>query len=118
MYLTLFVVFIGLSLLLVTLGLFRPEHTELALIGFVFLFLLSFSVINEDLSVKSGVDITYNHTLVNGSYEVTSETQRTSYEDVTLGGNLDHLIGYYLAILSVVGFVAVIIGIRRSRNYE
>jgi hypothetical protein len=39
---------------LIALGLFRPEHTELSLVGFVFLFLLGIVILNGQLVYKIG----------------------------------------------------------------
>ena len=54
MILSLWITLVSLSLIMVVLGLTRPEHSEQALIGFFFLFLLSFSIINNDLEYPTG----------------------------------------------------------------
>jgi len=116
MDLILFCVFLSLSLALVALGLFRPEHTELSLIGFVFLFLLSFLIIGNDIQYKVG-EITnttydyYNGSIINASYTHNIDI----YATFTASGTLSHTFGYWLAIASVFGFIAVIIGLKRQR---
>lgn len=125
MDLVLFIVFLGLSLILVIIGLFTREHTELSLIGFVFLFLLSMTIISQDIDYKIGYDknINYsyscldvcdtqeNQTLLTSS----TETVRDQYATFTLGGTLSHSIGYWLAIASIIGFIAVILSLRTTR---
>lgn len=101
MDLTLFVVLLSLSLILIAIGLFRPEHTELALVGFVFLFLLSLVLIVGDLQYKTGYTerLTYgdnytgyhwdyDYALPPGAKEVNLfHINRTyTYQDVNIGG--------------------------------
>ena len=117
MELTLFIIFLLLSFILISLGLFIREHTELTLIGFLFLFLLSFVVIGGDIQYKTGENTTntygchtcdaYNYTVVLDS----SETINT-YGNVSFGGTLAHSFGYWLAVLSLVGFVAVMLSFK------
>ena len=121
MDITIFVVFLVLALVLVGFSLYRPEHSELGLIGFVFLFLLSFLVINGTISHTIGTQTnsTFAYS-VNASG--TGQTLLTSStEDVvdlsanyTFDGVLAHTIGYWMAIISIVGFITIIIGIRAS----
>ena len=135
MLLSLFGVFLALSLVLVALGLFVQEHTELSLIGFTFLFLLSIHIIGSGLTVQSGVKEIYTYgdnvsgvhldsLHPNDNFTKTIDkaedallfcTNKTyTYSPITLGGNLDHLFGYYLAVLSIVGFLGVMTSYKRQ----
>lgn len=118
MDLTLFSVLLCLSLALIAIGVFRAEHTELSLIGFFFLFLLATLLIANDVQYVVGIDQNYTYSLVNGTYEVSSISARDIYDTAQLGGGMSHSFGYWLAICSLVGFVAVLLGLRRSQNYE
>ena len=122
MFLTVFIVFMVLAFTLVTLGLFKPDHTELSVIGFVFIFLLALVVLNNNLEVKVGTNITSNFsysknadnlTLLTSSHEENVDI----YEPVDLDGNLDHLIGYWLAVGGVLGLVGIFLSLRHSRGY-
>lgn len=135
MYLTLFVILLGLSLLLITLGLFKPEHSELSLIGFTFLFLLGIVLINNDISIKSGEifkdlyiygnnytgyhwdyvnPTTPNVTDVNLFHS--NRTITYTYSEIDLGTHItSRLVGYWLCIASVVGFIGVILGLRKQK---
>lgn len=110
MDLTLFIVFLGMSLTLIALGLFRPEHSELSLIGFVFLFLLSFQILNGSLVYETGKQIDYSYD--NGTLTQVNET--LLYSPTTQGANLSKSFGFYLAIASFLGFVAVLVGFGKT----
>ena len=121
MILILFGVFVIFSLIFIALGLFFSEHTELSLIGFVFLFLLSFTVINNNLQYQTGqtkeINYTYNaDTSLNATHEVVNNTY-ISFNDTTSKFNT-HIFGYWLALASFIGFVGIILGLRKSRRYE
>jgi len=141
MDLILFVIFLLLSFLLIILGLIKTEHSELALIGFVFLFLLSIVLIANDIQIKSGYDIEeayiYALNLSTGSYHIDYDgtfskditnledallvhkniTSVNTYENIDLGGNLSHIFGYWLAVISVIGFLGVIIGLKPKEAF-
>lgn len=118
MELILFCVFLGISLLTICIGLFRPEHTEMALIGFVFLFLLAINLEAGGVDYKIGTitnsTFSYtdfgNYTLLTSSDEVNTDV----YSNFT-GGTMSHIVGYWLAIMAVIGFVGVLVGLRRQR---
>lgn len=120
MELTLFCVFLALSLILIILGLTRTEHSELSLIGFVFLFLLSFTLIGQDLNYQTGettnINYTYDNTTLISELRITNYTY-TSFDDDT-GMFNTHRSGYWLAIAAAVGFIGVLLGIRRTRRIE
>jgi len=113
--LTLFILFLIISFVLITLGLHFSVHTELSLIGFLFLFLLSLSFITQDVSYKIGVDTNTTYTYgVNETVLTTTETARDVYDTVTAGALLDHTFGYWLAVISIVGFIGVVLSIKNG----
>jgi len=88
------------------------EHSELALIGFTFLFLLSLFIIDGDIQYKAGeiretVGALANNSIMNISYYYTNID-----DEAVAGSTLLHTLGYWLAISSVVGFIAVLLGLR------
>jgi len=116
--LILFTTFILISLVLVALGLYRLEHTELSLVGFVFLFLLSMVVIGDNLTYQTGetTTITNTHGLVNDSVVLLNSTETTVsdfsiYTD-TSGFFTTHNFGYLLAVLSVIGAIGSFVSIK------
>jgi len=126
MDLFLFIIFLALSLILIALGLIVTEHTELALVGFVFLFLLSMLVINSDVQYKIGSQTNITNTLdatnssILNSTITTVDTYTTFTANTTLswlGKTLAHVLGYWLAIASIIGFVGVLMGSRRGAKY-
>ena len=112
MELALFVVFGTLALIMVGFGLYRQEHSELTIIGFVFLFLLAMLLITSDLKVQTGSErnITYNCSTEN--ITIGYETARNIYTPVVWDGILNKTFGYWLAVCSVVGFIGVIVGLK------
>jgi len=131
MELILFIVFLSLSLILITLGLIKSEHSELALVGFGFLFIMSLIIINGDIQYKTGFTELYqygdNYTGYHWDYDYddppgVKETNLfhrnqtntySSMEDISIAGNFFfHLVGYWLAISSVVGFVGVLASLK------
>lgn len=73
----------------------------LSMIGFSFLFLISFPLINNTLTHKIGSTITDNttHMIIVDDYASYSDNTKTY--------------GFYLAILSAVGFILVVINTTR-----
>ena len=119
MYLTLFIVFMALSFILIALGLFRPEHSELSLIGFLFLFLLSMVILYGTVQYKVGTNTTFEYSCFedcdNQTFSLlkSKEINIDTYENFTGGeGWASHTVGYWLAIMSFIGFVGVLIGLR------
>lgn len=83
------------------------EMSELSVVGFVFLFLLStFVLMPRNLEYKVGEfkNITINN---NTTYEVTTYNYN-KYDD-----NTTHYFSYFLSIISIIGMIFVIINIKR-----
>ena len=133
MILSLFIVFLLFTLIIIAIGLFRPDHTEISLIGFLFLFLLSIVILNGEIQYKTGQNYTYSCLCCNG--EETQRTGEASYcdgENATLvvtqtidnyatwesGGTFSHIVGYWLSVASIVGFIGVILSLRHSRGFK
>jgi hypothetical protein len=96
---------------MISLGLFRPEHSELALIGFVFLFVLSFVVLNTDLQHVTGVSTVYTYNGVVPT-QISNTIETDVYSNIP-AGVLYHTLGYWLIISSVIGFIGVLISLPR-----
>ena len=117
MEITIFSIFLVLSLLVVALGLFRSEHTELALVGFLFLFLLGANFEWGTIEYKTGVNSTYNYSCLdpcqsgNSSVFLTYQEDRIDYDSFEGGGPLSHVVGYWLMVASIVGFIGVLVGL-------
>jgi diacylglycerol kinase len=122
MYLTIFCVLLTLSLALVALGLFRTEHTELCLIGFVFIFLLSMTLLNGGIENKVGTTTSSNFsytanasgtnlTLLTSSVESVIDV----YSPVKYDGIIQHVLGYFLAFGSLAGFVLILFSMKKER---
>lgn len=104
--------------MLIALGLYRLEHTELSLVGFIFLFLLSMVVIGDNLTYQTGetTNITNTHAVVNGSVVLTFSSEVTTYDTSiyqdTSGFFTTHNFGYLLAVLSIIGMIGSLISIK------
>ena len=134
MDLTLFIVFLVITLVIIFLSFYAPEHSELGLVGFLFLFLLSLVILGGDIQYKTGVNETYTYGCLccvegivigqpynesqggcsseNASLEVIGVTKVDQYATFTAGGTVSHIVGYYLAVASLVGFIGVILGLK------
>lgn len=124
----LFALFLSVSFVLIYIGLMKPDETASALIGFVFLFLLSFVVLGNNLEYKSAENIIYvygdnydgyhyddyNGTLMHGDLNLFHENRTYTYSvyDDTTGIFNTTRFGYFLAIASIVGFVGCLISLR------
>lgn len=119
MYLVLFLVFLGLCFVLISLGLYRPEHTEFCLVGFAFLFILSAVFISGDVQYKVGTNTTYTYDCFDpcetgeNNTMVALTVESDVYETFEAGGILSHTVGYWLAVLAVVGFILTLINLKR-----
>lgn len=128
MILWIYLAFLLISFILIGFSLFRPEHTELGIAGFTFLFILSFVMITGDIQYKVGINETITHSclcceqdgstyLCDGSSENFS-IQPTQIERVDVyatwvaGGTLSHTVGYLLAVISVVGLIGTFVSLK------
>lgn len=116
MILELFAFFVAISLVLIIIGLARPTESAQALIGFFFLFLLSFTIMGDNLEYQSGEirNTTYSYLAVNGSIDYTIETITYTYDtwDDQTGLFNTHRFGYFLAVISFIGFVGVMMSLK------
>jgi len=116
MILTLFGVICLVALVMIVIGLTRPTESAQALIGFVFLFLLSIIIIGGDLQYESGVNTNTSYYYDAGD-QVNFTVQYNAYDYRYFDDSTSDKVGYYLAVASVVGFVGVLISLRGSRKY-
>lgn len=128
MELWLYLALLIISLFLVALSLYRNDHSELGIVGFTFIFLLSFVMIGGDIQYKVGQNETISYSclcceqdgstyLCDGSTEnfsivPTSVEKVDVYETFTAGGILSRTVGYWLAVLGVVGLIGVFVSLK------
>lgn len=111
MILSLFVFLTVLSLSLICVGLWKFEHSELALIGFLFLFLLSFTLLNSQLQIKNGENITETYTYNENSSNVAYTDSVSAYNYDYYGS---HMIGFWMAVSSVIGVIIIIVSLKKN----
>jgi len=113
MILSLYLTLIGIALILIIIGLFKPQESAMALVGFTFLFFLSFTLMLGNLEYEVGANIntslTYN---VDGKVTNTDQTVNYEYESFNAGNSRQ--MGFYLIIVSVVGFTSVIMALKND----
>ena len=100
MILTLFWAIFLISIVLIALGIiFSEEWSGVAIVGFTFLFLLSLVILQGNLEVQSGMNVTtaYSYDL-NGS--VNGSIQSVNYEYNNWTEGTSHTVGYFMAIIS------------------
>lgn len=116
-----------ISLVLVALSLYRNDHAELGIVGFTFIFILSFVMIAGDIQYKVGVNETNTYGCLcceegivydgenctsNTSLQIVSVEKVDVYATFTAGGVLSRTVGYWLAVLGVVGLIGVFVSLR------
>lgn len=118
MILALFVTLFILALVLVVIGLTRPLESAQALVGFVFLFLLATGVLmpgNLELEKGALTNTTYTY----DSFERVNFTQQNiAYSYESFNDSSSRQFGMYLAIASVVGFIGVLVSLRRTNKND
>jgi len=98
MILELFITLIAISLILVVLG-YYMRMTELSVVGFAFLFILSsFVLLPRNLEYKNGA-----------SYVTNGSTSTITYNYATYDDTTTHYFGYFLSIISALGMIFVIV---------
>jgi len=117
MILSLFVVLIGIALILIIIGLVKHTESAQAIIGFAFLFLLSFIVMGGNLQYEVGVNVTSNYVYdVNGTLIDTNQQIDNIYDN--FDDSTSFKMGLYLAVLSVVGFSGTLWGLKNTNWRE
>ena len=111
MILWIYILFASISIVLIAIGLSKPTESAMALIGFTFLFLLSFTVSGHDLEYKTGEQINRSYDAANNTLnEITTYTYN-DYNDETGLFNA-HRFGYFLAVVSIIGFTGTLISLK------
>ena len=116
MILSLYIVLIAISLILIIIGLAKPTESAQSLIGFFFLFLLSFVILNGNLEYETGADINTTYGYTGDSVVSTAQTITNNYAN--FDDTTSHRIGYYLALASAIGFIGVIVSTKRSKKID
>ena len=128
MILALFGVLMALGVIFILLGFIAREHTELALIGFFFLFLLSFQLMNGTLEYETGTEEIYiygnnfsgNHWDSINPIEPRPQDPTMAYlfhKEITIQyANYENkTMGIYLCIVSVFGMVILGANIKKLK---
>jgi hypothetical protein len=105
---------------LIALGFIKENHSEQALIGFIFLFLLSIEILSGSVQYVSGNNSTSYATfeIVNDTANMTAIHTIDVDNLVSFNDSLSHRLGYYLAVGSFVGLIGVIISLRRGMKEQ
>lgn len=119
-----------ISIILVALSLRHTEHSELGIVGFTFIFVLSFVMIQGDIQYKVGQNETITYSCLcceqGGTYECDDNSSMVAtlkervdvYENFTAGGPLSRSVGYWLAVMAVIGFIGVFVGLKTEGFME
>lgn len=113
MFLSLFIILLGIALILVFLGYLTNERSY-SMVGFAFVFVLAISVLFPGtLEVKNGeTDITtYNYT---GTATLESTSSTTTYNYSNYSDSNSRFFGFWLIMLSIAGFSIQLVDLRRG----
>jgi len=95
------------SLVLVTIGLVKPDQTAQAIIGFFFLFLLAMPLLTGNIEIETGTNVTsYFSYDENGS--IAGATQNLDYSYVIWNDSVSHNIGFWMAVGASIGLFGVL----------
>ena len=121
----------AISLILVILGIAKPEHSEFSIIGFLFIFLLSFHLINGTLEYKTGTEETFiygnnfsgYHWDYENPIEPDDEEDAIAYlfhKEITIqyANYQNHTMGFFLAIGSILSIVISLFNIKKTKYGE
>jgi len=121
MILGLFGFLVLIALVLIIIGLTRPTESAQALIGFVFLFILSVLILTGNLEYEVGSVVNSSYTYdSSGRVNYTSQLIANQYIPFTDSGDskFQHWTGYYLALGSAAGFIGTLFSLRKVRKGE
>ena len=110
MILELFIFFIFISLILIVSGIIITDHSELALIGSVMLFIFSVIIITDGIDYEIGSNVTTSYTY-NGS-SISSSTTLVSYGYTPYQNTTTRRVGYFLAVMSAVTLIGVLTSLK------
>jgi len=104
MILTLFIMFLAISLILIILGYFSANSQSLSILGFSLLFVLGVVLLSGFVEYKAGETAT-----VTGNETVTVYNYSNYDSEVIPGGifTINHLFGFLIAVLAIFGFIDV-----------
>ena len=105
-----------ISIALIIIGLFKQEESAYSLIGFFFLFLLGMIILNGNLQVDKGANVTSTYGY-DASGNIASNNQTISYSYFYWQDSTSHQVGYWLVIVASLGFFGVLFTIDRVKNY-
>lgn len=107
MILELFLSLIGIFFVMIYLG-YKAETPLFAMLGYFFIFLLSFTLIFENLEIKNGyTEITSRDNACCNASGTARDTNAVTYTYTTVTGTKNY--GIYLAIGSAVMFILTLI---------
>ena len=117
MILSLYAFLVFVSLVMIVLGLARPNESAMAIIGFTFLFLLSFILMNGNLEYETGSNTTSTFAY-DDTGMINESSQNVVYTYNEFNDSTSRRLGYYLAFVSVIGFFGVLWSLRVSKRSQ
>ncbi len=112
MFLSLFMILLGLAIILIFLGYLTNERSY-SMVGFAFMFILAISVLFPGtLQIKNGETTQTNYTYVATVLESTNTGTTYNYENYSDSNS--RFFGFWLIMLSIAGFSIQLIDLRRG----
>jgi hypothetical protein len=113
MILPLFFLLISLAFGLIIIGKYTDAPVY-SILGFILIFMLGIFLVNNDITYKTGEIVSYDYVEfgANNSIVLNQSEMNNIYSiwsgDTLLGLDYKYLIGLYLAIASIMGFISII----------
>lgn len=101
----------ALAIIMVIVGLTRPSESAQAMVGFFFLFLLSFHLMAGTLEYRTGDTVQTNYSYAAGNLTQTQQSTVYDYDPYQ-----SKSFGLYLAFASAAGLVGTFMSWRRGRK--
>jgi hypothetical protein len=109
----LYITFVVVAVFLMVMGFIWKEHSEFALVGSIFLFLLGLLLVQGSVTYKIGSNI--NSSLVySAGGDVDKINQNIDYQYTPLVDSLSSKIGIYTALAGAASFIIVLFSIRTA----
>lgn len=116
MILTLYIFLVAISLIFVGIGLFRP-HDSLgySLIGFGLLFILSVVMLTGNLEYETGANTNTTY-IYDSASRINYSIQDISYDYAYFSDGTSFQMGFWMSILSALGFIFILYNLNEDRK--
>ena len=107
-----------MAVVMIAIGLIRPSESYIGIVGFLFLFFLSMIMLNGNVQYETGANTTSSFVYNATSGQLLSSRQIVDYNTAYFSDDTSHKMGFYLVVVSIVGFAGVLFSLRSHWKSE